>query len=96
MARAKKLTKAQRSAADAQREAAEAIKALAGDSGTLKEMLIEDRFRDRAPGYFRHLVRKPHALTVDEWDEFHDLLDGAVSAGRLTETRPCRHARDVR
>ena len=45
-------------------------------------MVLELRFKDRAPAFFQRIARKVRVLGPDEVD---DLLDPALADGRLTE-----------
>lgn len=52
------------------------------DVGGLKGMMLEMRYRERAPAYLGRIVRRCHALTDEELEA---LLAGAVEQGKLTE-----------
>ncbi len=52
------------------------------DVGGLKGMMLEMRYRERAPTYLGRIVRRCHALTDEELET---LLTAAVEQGKLTE-----------
>jgi len=57
-------------------------KRLVIDVADLKGERLERRYRERAPAYFRGLIRRARALTTEDLDE---LLEPAVDRGRLSE-----------
>ena len=52
------------------------------DVADLKGERLERRYRERAPAYFRGLIRRARALTTEDLDE---LLEPAVDRGHLSE-----------
>lgn len=44
-------------------------------------LLMEDRYRERAPSYFGHLLRRPRVIEVDDLE----LIDTAIKRGDLNE-----------
>jgi archaellum component FlaC len=57
------------------------IKVLKVDVGSLKGLVLESRFRERAPAYLGRWMRRAR---VYSYQELADLLDEAADAGRLT------------
>jgi hypothetical protein len=55
---------------------------LTTDVGGLKGMLLELRYRERAPAYLGRLVRRARVLSAEELEV---LLEGAVARGALSE-----------
>jgi hypothetical protein len=60
----------------------EDVRVLKIDVGDLKGDNLERRYRERAPAYFGHLVRRMHVLSAEE---LAGLLEDAVDQGQLTE-----------
>ena len=52
------------------------------DVGHLKGMMLEERFRNRAPAFLGRFVRRAHALT---YEELSGLLDPHIEQGHLDE-----------
>src|SRR5881396_3056364 len=57
-------------------------KRLVIDVADLKVERLERRYRERAPAYFRGLIRRARALTTEDLDE---MLEPAVDLGRLSD-----------
>ncbi len=76
------LTEAQTALTEAVQLLTKRVDTLSQDVGGLKGDLLELRYRDRAPAYFRRLARRLRVLPAHELDA---LLDEAVRAGKLTE-----------
>jgi hypothetical protein len=68
--------------AAAQRRTEQRVVHLQGDVGDLKDMLLEDRYRERAFAYFFRLVRRARVVFGDE---LVTLLEDAVAQGHLSE-----------
>jgi len=58
------------------------VSSMAGDVGELKGIVLEQRYRDKAPAYFRELLRGIRLLSPRE---VSDLADRGVEEGRLSE-----------
>jgi len=67
---------------EGQRRTERQISRLQDDVGDLKGIVLEERYRSRAPAYFSRLVRRSHVVTAEE---LLALLEEAVTAGRLSE-----------
>ena len=57
-------------------------KRLVIDVADLKGERLERRYRERAPAYFRGLIRRARALTTEDLD---GMLEPAVDLGRLSD-----------
>jgi len=57
-------------------------KRLVIDVADLKEERLERRYRERAPAYFRGLIRRARALTTEDLD---GMLEPTVDLGRLSD-----------